>query len=174
MGELRRSGGHVRSRSDPPEPTTETVALWGPFLTAYGDVVNHVGAIPLAASRTAAKKQRLLDTGAAQVIVTDDEDVVTRTREITAGHGADFVFDAVAGPGVRALSDATARGGTLVVPETPFPLWTLPTMRMFNAFELTMNPQRLDRTFDFFDIAESHRYLEANGQFGKVVVTVGG
>jgi NADPH:quinone reductase-like Zn-dependent oxidoreductase len=206
----------------------ETVALWGPFLTAYGaivdeghvrpgdfvlitaasssvglatiDVVNHIGAIPLAATRTAAKKQRLLDAGAAHVIVTDDEDVVTRTREVTGGHGADFVFDAVAGPGVRALSDATARGGTLVVygaldvPETPFPLWTPPTMRMFNAFELTMNPERLaraghfvragvragtfrprvDRTFDLTDVAESHRYLEANGQFGKVVVTVGG
>jgi NADPH:quinone reductase-like Zn-dependent oxidoreductase len=67
-------------------------------------------------------------------------------------------------------------------------------MRMFNAFELTMNPERLaraghfvragvragtfrprvDRTFDLTDVAESHRYLEANGQFGKVVVTVGG
>ncbi|WP_206785332.1 zinc-dependent alcohol dehydrogenase family protein [Amycolatopsis sp. MtRt-6] len=206
----------------------ETVALWGSFLTAYGaivdeghvrpgdfvlitaasssvglatiDVVNHIGAIPIAATRTAAKKQRLLDAGAAHVIVTDDEDIAERTREITAGRGAGFVFDAVAGEGVRALSDATAKGGTIVVygaldtKETPFPLWYAPTMRMFNAFDLTLNPERLaraeqfvragvragtfrprvDRTFDLADIAEAHRYLEANGQFGKVVVTAGG
>jgi NADPH:quinone reductase-like Zn-dependent oxidoreductase len=33
---------------------------------------------------------------------------------------------------------------------------------------------RVDRTFDLTDVAGSHRYLEANRQFGKVVVTVGG
>jgi NADPH:quinone reductase-like Zn-dependent oxidoreductase len=67
-------------------------------------------------------------------------------------------------------------------------------MRLFNAFDLTTDPGRLaraehfiradvragtfrprvDRTFDRAGIAESHRYLEANGQFGKVVVTVDG
>ena len=207
---------------------TETVALWGPFLTAYGaivdeghvrpgdfvlitaasssvglatiDVANHIGAVPIAATRTAAKKQRLLDAGAAHVIVTDDEDIAVRTTEITGGRGAEFVFDAVAGEGVRKLAEATAKGGTLVVygaldaKETPFPLWFVPTMRLFNAFDLTLDPGRLaraehfiragvragtfrprvDRTFDLADIAESHRYLEANAQFGKVVVTVGG
>lgn len=207
---------------------TETVALWGPFLTAYGaivdeghvrpgdfvlitaasssvglatiDVANHIGAVPIAATRTAAKKQRLLDAGAAHVIVTDDEDIAVRTTEITGGRGAEFVFDAVAGEGVRKLAEATAKGGTLVVygaldtKETPFPLWFVPTMRLFNAFDLTLDPERLaraehfiragvragtfrprvDRTFDLAGIAESHRYLEANAQFGKVVVTVDG
>jgi NADPH:quinone reductase-like Zn-dependent oxidoreductase len=206
----------------------ETVALWGPFLSAYGaivdegrvrpgdfvlitaasssvglatiDVANHIGAIPIATTRTAAKKQRLLDAGAAHVIVTDEEDIAERTREITGGRGAEFVFDAVAGEGVRKLAEATAKGGTLVVygaldtKETPFPLWFVPTMRLFNAFDLTMDPERLtraehfiragvragtfrprvDRVFDLADVVESHRYLEANGQFGKVVVTAGG
>ncbi|MCR6484382.1 zinc-dependent alcohol dehydrogenase family protein [Amycolatopsis sp. OK19-0408] len=206
----------------------ETVALWGPFLTAYGaivdeghvrpgdfvlitaasssvglatiDVVNHIGAVPIAATRTAAKKERLLDAGAAHVIVTDEEDIALRTKEITGNHGADFVFDAVAGEGVRKLAEATAKGGALVVygaldtKETPFPLWFVPTMRLFNAFDLTLDPDRLaraghfvragvragtfrprvDRKFDLAEIVESHRYLEANGQFGKVVVTVGG
>ncbi len=206
----------------------ETVALWGPFLTAYGalvdegrvrpgdfvlitaasssvglatiDVANHLGAIPIAATRTAAKKQRLLDAGAAHVIVTDDEDITGRTLEITGGRGAEFVFDAVAGEGVRKLAPATAKGGTLVIygaldtKETPFPLWFVPTMRLFNAFDLTMDAGRLaraehfiragvragtfrprvDRAFDLADIAEAHRYLEGNAQFGKVVVTVGG
>ncbi|NBH09243.1 zinc-dependent alcohol dehydrogenase family protein [Amycolatopsis sp. SID8362] len=207
---------------------TEAVALWGPFLTAYGaiveegkvrpgdhvlitaasssvglatiDVVNHIGAIPIAATRTAAKKQRLLDAGAAHVIVTGDEDITGRTLEITGQRGAEFVFDAVAGDGVRKLAAATAKGGTLVVygaldtKETPFPLWFVPTMRLFNAFDLTLDPERLaraghfvragvragtfrprvDRVFDLDDVAAAHRYLEANGQFGKVVVGVGG
>lgn len=30
----------------------------------------------------------------------------------------------------------------------------------------------IDRTFDLTDIAEAHRYMEANGQIGKIVVTV--
>ena len=207
---------------------TEAVALWGPFLTAYGaiveegkvrpgdhvlitaasssvglatiDVVNHIGAIPIAATRTAAKKQRLLDAGAAHVIVTGDEDITGRTLEITGQRGAEFVFDAVAGDGVRKLAAATAKGGTLVVygaldtKETPFPLWFVPTMRLFNAFDLTLDPERLaraghfvragvragtfrprvDRVFDLADIVAAHRYIEANGQFGKVVVGVGG
>ncbi len=30
----------------------------------------------------------------------------------------------------------------------------------------------VDRTFDLVDIVEAHRYLEANNQLGKIVVTV--
>jgi len=30
----------------------------------------------------------------------------------------------------------------------------------------------IDRTFRFDDMVEVHRYLENNGQFGKIVVTV--
>ena len=30
----------------------------------------------------------------------------------------------------------------------------------------------IDRTFKFDDMVEAHRYLETNGQFGKIVVTV--
>ena len=30
----------------------------------------------------------------------------------------------------------------------------------------------IDRTFKFDDMVEAHRYLESNGQFGKIVVTV--
>jgi len=130
------------------------------------------------------------------VIVTDDEDITGRTLEITGQRGAEFVFDAIAGEGVRKLAQATAKSGTLVVygaldtKETPFPLWFVPTMRLFNAFDLTLDPGRLaraehfiragvragtfrprvDRAFDLADIAAAHRYLEANGQFGKVVV----
>ncbi len=30
----------------------------------------------------------------------------------------------------------------------------------------------IDRVFPFDEIVEAHRYLENNGQFGKIVVTV--
>jgi len=30
----------------------------------------------------------------------------------------------------------------------------------------------IDRTFAFNEMADVHRYLETNGQFGKIVVTV--
>ncbi len=30
----------------------------------------------------------------------------------------------------------------------------------------------IDRTFTFGEMVEAHRYLERNGQFGKIVVTV--
>ncbi len=30
----------------------------------------------------------------------------------------------------------------------------------------------IDRIFPFDEIIEAHRYLETNGQFGKIVVTV--
>jgi NADPH:quinone reductase-like Zn-dependent oxidoreductase len=207
----------------------QTVALWSPFLTAYGalideggvrpgdhvlitaasssvglamiDVANHIGAIPIAATRTTAKRQRLLEAGAPHVIITDDEDIVERTREITSGQGAEFVFDAVAGQGVRALVSATAKGGAVVIygsldtQDTPFPLGLgARTMRQFNLFDLALDPERLsraelfiragvhagtfrpqvDRTFDLTDIAAAHRYMEENAQFGKVVITVGG
>ncbi|MEU5261806.1 zinc-binding dehydrogenase [Amycolatopsis sp. NPDC021455] len=195
----------------------EAVALWGPFVTAYGalvdeghvrpgdfvlitaasssvglatiDVANHIGAIPIAATRTAAKKQRLLDAGAAHVIVTDDEDIAERTLEITGNKGAQFVFDAVAGEGRDARRLRRARHQGNAVPAVvradhaavqrvrPDPGRRPPRPR--GALRPRRCPSRdvrprVDRTFDLTAIADAHRYLEANGQFGKVVVTVGG
>lgn len=130
-------------------------AVWMPYLTAYGALVevaglragetavitaassgpglaaiqtaNRLGATPVAVTRTRAKRQRLLDDGAAEVIVSDEEDVAGRVLELTGGRGAEHVFDAVAGPGVRELGRAVAAGGTLLLwgmqsgEPTPFP-----------------------------------------------------
>lgn len=92
-------------------------------------------------------------------------------------------------------------GGTLFVygnlsgQPTPFPRLMLKNglnMRGYLLFELTQDTQRLERALDFitrglasgefkpviaktfaFDrIADAHRYLESNAQFGKIVVTV--
>ncbi|GAA2775374.1 zinc-binding dehydrogenase [Nonomuraea dietziae] len=59
-----------------------------------------MGATPIAVTRTSEKKERLLKEGAAEVIVSDEEDVAARLLDLTGGKGVEYVFDAVAGPGV--------------------------------------------------------------------------
>jgi NADPH:quinone reductase-like Zn-dependent oxidoreductase len=204
-------------------------AAWMAYLTAYGALVEdghtrpgdyvlitaasgavglaaaqtarHIGAIPIATTRSADKKQRLLDAGAAHVVVTDEEDLVTRVKEITGGAGVRTALDAVAGPGVDEIALAMAPGGQLIVygalDTRPTPL---PNARSFPALstrtstltEITLDPERLarsvafvhanlrsgafapvvDRTFDLTEIADAHRYVESNAQVGKVVLTV--
>ncbi|WP_052848733.1 zinc-dependent alcohol dehydrogenase family protein [Streptomyces avicenniae] len=210
-------------------PATVAAATWMAYVTAYGALVEdghtrpgdhvlitaasssvglaavqttrRIGAIPLATTRTAAKRQRLLDAGAAHVVVTDDEDLPARVAELTGGGGVRTVFDPVAGPGVETLARTVAPGGRLVVygslDPRPTPLPHAPRLpalstRTYTLHEVTTDPQRLaravefvnaglrdgsfapaiDRTFDLADIAEAHRYLESNAQVGKIVVTV--
>ncbi|AXG79709.1 zinc-dependent alcohol dehydrogenase family protein [Streptomyces paludis] len=204
-------------------------AVWMAYITAYGplaesgqvrpgdhvlitaasssvglaaiQVARHVGAIPIATTRGAGKKQRLLDAGAADVIVTDDEDLAARVAEITGGTGVRLAFDPIAGPGVETLAKGIGPGGHLVVygaldqRTTPLPnARSFPALNTstYTLFEITSDPERLrravafinaglasgsfapvvDKTFDLSDIAEAHRYMEANGQVGKIVVTV--
>ncbi|MFD5630187.1 zinc-dependent alcohol dehydrogenase family protein [Streptomyces sp. NPDC127072] len=204
-------------------------AMWMAYITAYGplaesgrvrpgdhvlitaasssvglaaiQIARHIGAIPIATTRGADKKQRLLDAGAADVIVTDDEDLPARVEEITGGKGVRLAFDPIAGPGVETLARGIAPGGYLVVYGALDPRTTpLPNAQSYPAlnsstytlFEITTDPERLrravafinaglasgsftpvvDKTFDLADIADAHRYMEANGQVGKIVVTV--
>ncbi|GAB2678549.1 zinc-dependent alcohol dehydrogenase family protein [Nocardia goodfellowii] len=207
----------------------KAAAVWMAYLTAYGAIVedghtrsgdhvlitaasgsvghafiqtaNHIGAIPIVTTRTAEKKKRLLDHGAAEVIVTDEEDLHTRIDRITGGAGVRSAFDPIAGPGVEQIARGIAPGGQLVVygaldpRTTPLPnAQSFPPLRTrtYTVFEVTAAAERLsrgvafvnagltsgsfdpiiDKTFDLADIADAHRYLEANGQVGKIVVTV--
>ena len=205
-------------------------AVWMPYMTAYGalvevggmragdtvvltaasssvglaaiQVARSVGAVPVATTRTRAKREALLKAGAAEVIVTAEDDVVGRVLELTAGRGAEFVFDAVAGPGVVDLARVVAPGGTLFLygalsgEPTPYPGFDLGmpalNMRTYTLPETTRDPERLrraeafvtaglstgvfapvvDRVFALEEIAEAHRYMEAGSQVGKIVVTV--
>ncbi|WP_188189827.1 zinc-dependent alcohol dehydrogenase family protein [Nonomuraea sp. SYSU D8015] len=163
-------------------------AVWMPYLTAYGALVdvggmrpgdtvvlnaassgvglaaihlaNRVGATPVAVTRTGAKKERLLEEGAAEVIVSGEEDVAGRVLAITGGKGAEYVFDAVAGPGVADLARAVAPGGTLFLYgmlsglPTPYPGFDLGmpalNMRTYTVTrELTDDPRRLRRAAAF-------------------------
>lgn len=161
-----------------------------------------VGATAIAVTRTRAKKQALLDAGAAHVIVSDEEDIVQAVMALTGGKGARVVFDPVGGPAFEVLTQAMARGGILLEygalsPEpTPFPLFTVLgkslTLKGYLYAEIVSDPAALARarafilkglesgelspiiarTFALEDIQDAHRFLEANQQVGKVVVTV--
>lgn len=201
-------------------------AVWTTYLTAYGALVqvgrmeagdtvvitapssgvglaaiqiaNHLGAVPIAVTRSAAKAGRLAEAGAAQVIVAGEGDLVGHVHARTGGVGARIVFDAVGGPGLHELAETVAPDGLLIVygwlDLRPAPLprnWPI-TVHGFNVDAVTAHPGRfararafieaglragtlkpvIDRTFDLADIVAAHRHLESNTQVGKIVVTV--
>ncbi|WP_329123132.1 zinc-dependent alcohol dehydrogenase family protein [Streptomyces sp. NBC_01465] len=168
--------------------------------TAALQVVRRAGAIPIATTRTAAKRQRLLDLGAAHVIVTDEQpDLVKEVGRLTGSAGADIVLDAIGGPAFATLGDATAPGGTLVLygwlSGAPVALsgnWPLTVHGYANPAVVrteegrrraaayitsgladgTLNPV-IAETFDGLDrMADAHRLMESNTHTGKIVVTL--
>lgn len=208
----------------------EAAATWMMFVTAYGalielgglqrgdavligaasssvgqaaiQIANHVGAVPIALTRGEAKRQALLDAGAAHVIVGSPADLPQQVAEMTGGIGARLVFDPVGGPDAANLLRALRTNGTffqygaLDTRDIPVPVMDLLarhlTLRGYELFEITGDAQRLerakrfivdglaagtlkpsiDRTFAFDDIADAHRCMEAGAQVGKIVVTV--
>jgi len=215
----------------PPSLSFEQASsIWMMFITVYGafieaaklgkgDVVlipassssvglaaiqlaNMVGATPIALTRTGAKRQQLLDAGAAHVIATEEQDMVAEVLRITNGAGARVVFDPVGGPSLGKLIQSMTTGGMLLVygalSEEPSELSyldlliKLPTIIGYTIWNTSGDPVRqkaavefilgglasgalkpvIDKTFAFDNMVEAHRYLEANGQFGKIVVTV--
>ena len=164
-------------------------------------IANDHHAEPIAVTRGRGKADALLAHGAAHVIVSDEEDVPARIREITGGAGAQIAFDAVAGPALAGLLSAMAPRGVVIVYGMlggyAFDMQLAALMggnlalHGFAAnrlIEVSADRARvvayieaglasgafspvIDRTFDLSDIAEAHRYLESNVQFGKIVLT---
>ncbi|RAS33257.1 zinc-dependent alcohol dehydrogenase family protein [Paraburkholderia bryophila] len=208
----------------------EAASVWMMFVTAYGALIedakvtkgdfvivpaasssvglaaiqlaNYAGATSIALTRSAAKRQQLLDAGAAHVVVTDETDLLDEVMRITDGKGARVVFDPVGGPNFAKLISALSfRGiayiyGALSDEVTPLPVLEMIakmiTVKAHNIWLTSGDETRrkaavdyvlkglasgalkpvIDRTFSFDEMVEVHRYLETNGQFGKIVVTV--
>lgn len=161
-----------------------------------------LGAIPIAATRTREKAQALLEAGAAHVVVTQEEDLAAAVAGHTSGQGARVAFDPVAGPALEQVFGAMAQNGIVIAygalsPEpTPLPLFPLLAKNLrlagYQYKEVVRDPQALerakafildglkrgalkpviDKVFAFDEIVAAHRYLEANQQFGKIVVEV--
>lgn len=217
-------------KNPPGQAWTDAAATWMQYLTAYGALVQaaglregdfvvitaasssvglaaiqiarRMGAVPIAVTRTSAKREALLQAGAAEVIASEEENLRSRLFEITGKAGARVVFDPVGGPIFEPLTAAMAEGGILIEygglsPEpTPFPLFEVLSrslvLRGYRVYEVLQDPARLReaadfiytgladgslrpviaRTFAFDEIVEAYRYLESNQQFGKVVVTL--
>lgn len=208
----------------------EAASIWMQYLTAYGAIVEYgklkkgdfvlitaasssvgyaaiqivrdLGGIAIATTRGVSKKELLLKAGAHHVIVTQSEDLVERVNSITANHGADIIFDAIAGSFVETLAKAAAVGGViyeygaLSLEPTPFPLWTALskslTMKGYILHEITSDPGKLgraktyvngalkaikfrpiiDKSFPLDQIVAAHEYMESNKQNGKIVVKI--
>lgn len=161
-----------------------------------------VGATPIALTRGEDKRNRLLDAGAAHVIVTDTQDIVSEVNRITDNQGARVTFDPVGGPNFEKLVLAASMNGILIAygalstEVTPLPflhvLGKRLTIKGYELFEYTTDLVAIERvktfildglasgalkplvgkTFPLEQIAEAHRYMESNQQFGKIVVTV--
>ena len=208
----------------------EAAAVWMQYTTAYGALIDiaglkagdtllipaasssvgiaaiqiarMIGATPVALTRRSSKRKSLLDVGAADVIATEEQDLVAEVKRLTGGKGARIVFDPVGGPTIAKLTAAMAQHGILFLygalstEPTPLPLLDVIgkslTVRGYVLFEITGDPKRLERakkfvvdglsaghlkpviarTFPLEQIVEAHRYLESNQQIGKIVVTV--
>jgi NADPH:quinone reductase-like Zn-dependent oxidoreductase len=165
-------------------------------------IANYAGATTIALTRTSTKKQQLLDAGAAHVIATEEVDLVGEVMRITNGHGACVAFDPVGGPGFPKLISALAVGGIIYIygllgtGVTPLPVLEMiakvATIKAHNISLTSGDETRrkaavefiikglqagalkpvIDRTFTFDEMADVYRYLEQNGHFGKIVVTV--
>jgi NADPH:quinone reductase-like Zn-dependent oxidoreductase len=212
--------------------TIECAAIWMPYLTAYGAIVdvceighgdgvvitaasssvglaaiqitNHLGGVPIAVTRTSAKGIALRKAGAAHVVAMDKGPLDAEVLRVTGGKGATLAFDPIGGAIVASLAAAMAPKGKIILygnlsgqaQNTVFPFGLSMTkgfsMRAYVVFEIIHDPARFERarcfveeglahgilkpiiakTFPFEQIVESHRYLEASEQVGKVVVTV--
>jgi NADPH:quinone reductase-like Zn-dependent oxidoreductase len=165
-------------------------------------IANDAGATPIALTRTSGKRKQLLDAGAAHVIATEEVDLVKEVMRITDDKGARVAFDPVGGATFTKLISALAfQGiayiyGALADGMTPLPvldiIGKMLTIKGHNIWLTSGDEARrkaavayvikglesgalkpvIDRTFNFDDMVEVHRYLEKNGQFGKIVVTV--
>ncbi|MET3178455.1 UNVERIFIED_ORG: NADPH2:quinone reductase [Variovorax guangxiensis] len=165
-------------------------------------MANMVGATPVALTRSLDIEKQLRAAGAAHVFTGDDPELTDKIRALTGGEGARLVFDPVGGPGARALFRAMAyegiyyQYGALSPADLPVPVMDVLsqhlTLRGYELFEITEVPERLaaakkfiteglssgalkpviDKVFDFADIADAHRYMEAGSQIGKIVVKV--
>jgi NADPH:quinone reductase-like Zn-dependent oxidoreductase len=208
----------------------EAASIWMMFVTAYGaliedakvtkgdfvmipaassgvglaaiQIANYAGATTIALTRTAKKKEQLIEAGAAHVIATEETDLVQEVMRITGGKGARVAFDPVGGPSFPKLISALSFQGTVYIygalaeGDTPMPVLAMiakmPVIKGHNIWLTTGDETRrkaaveyvlkglesgalkpvIDRAFKFDDMVEVHRYLENNGQFGKIVVTV--
>lgn len=164
-------------------------------------IANMLGARAIAVTRGRGKAAALKAHGAADVVVTGEQDLVPAVMALTGGRGARVIFDAVAGDTIADLAEiASPRGiiiiyGTLAGGVGAMPLATAMmkslTIRGYAMNDLMADPEVrraaidfitaglvsgqlkpvIDQVFPLEEIADAHRRLESNLQLGKILVT---
>jgi len=103
---------------------TAASQCWGPYIIQIGKAL---GAKVIAATEHADDADYLRELGADAVILTEEQDLVSRVAKLTDGRGVDIVMDALGGPQMCLLGDVLAPRGRLILfglqggNETPFP-----------------------------------------------------
>jgi len=230
-GEVARVPEHAVAKHPARLSWIEAAAIWMPYITAYGGLLEYgglkageyvviraasssvgvaaiqiarkVGAIPIAVTRDDSKREFIAAQGPAEILTSNAGGLAAAIMAATQGHGADLIFDPVAGPEVEELCRGLAYHGRLFVygrlnpAPTTFPvglgLAKGITLRAYSIFEIVNFPARfarvkdavhagleqgiyrpaVARTFALDEIVAAHRYMESNAQTGKIVVTVG-
>lgn len=156
-----------------------------------------MGAVPIAVTRGRDKAARLRELGAHDVIVSDEEDVVARVREITGGAGIQMVFDPIGGPGTARLAETLGRRGMYLIygslsfDPTPFPVGlafandlTMRTFALNPGAQDLESSKRMVReavargvlrpvigaTFPLEEAPAAYRLMESNSHIGKIVL----
>lgn len=226
-GETALVQEYVVTPTPPGASAEEAASIWMQYLTAYfafcehtrlsaGDYVffsaatgsaglggiqlaNMLGATTIAATRTRAKHDFLVEAGADHVIVSDEEDVAQRILEITDGQGVGIAYDPIFGTYVERYGMAMARHGLIIsygllaqdltLPYVYF--WRRATrVYFYSMYNHVMDPAQLargkamitggvasgalrpiiDRVFGLDDYLAAYQHMLSNTQKGKIVV----
>jgi len=142
-GEVARVPGFAVARYPARLSPIEATAIWMPYVTAYGALIEYggvkagdtvivtaasssvgiamlqmcraIGATTIAVTSGEEKRAFVQQQAPSHVVVNSTEDLTAAVLRYTGGKGATFAFDPVSGPGVVRLAEALAYQGKLFV-----------------------------------------------------------
>ncbi len=157
-------------------------------------IAHLAGAVVIATTSTPEKVAKAVSLGCDYVINYKEQDVADEVKQLTGGRGVDVILDHVGSATWPANVASLARGGRLVVCGTTgganvqldlAPLYykaqsvlgsTLGTPdEMATCLRLVAENKLqvvIDQAFPLDQLADAHRYLEQQEQFGKVVIQI--
>lgn len=159
-------------------------------------VAKRLGARVIATSRKAWKREMLEGHGLVAVLDTDSDDFVERVGELTQGEGVSIAIDNTSSASMFAKLCAVlsrlgviVTSGALAAETVPLDLRGLYTKSQsvigvrthtqagldgFWRLAESGMEARVDRTFPLEQVIEAHQYVEAERNFGRVLLTVDG